>query len=136
VPAAAVEAVFTAGTSVNVAATDIRPEDGMFAECRANSAIGGGPDGLNGLGYGVNASGACPSFGAPLANLVGKAVLSGYPGSTGSAANLAFNIAGKDPFTGNAIPAPTTVAVGAAPIVFITNRTDGWANAQDASNAQ
>jgi len=135
-PPAAVQALFTSGTKVNTAATDIRPEDGMFAECRANSALGGGPDGLAGIGYGVNASGTCPSFGAPLANLVGTAILSGYPGSTGSAANLAFNISGTDPFTNNAIPTYTTVSVGASPIVFITNRTGALAGVSNATDAQ
>jgi len=36
---------------------------------------------------------------------------------------LAFNISGRDPFTGTAIPAATTTSVGAAPIIFITQRT-------------
>src|SRR5258708_12164767 len=69
-PPAAVSALFTSGTLlVNTAATDVRPEDGLFAPCRANSTLGGGNDGLAGLGYGVNASGVCPSFAAPLPNL-------------------------------------------------------------------
>jgi hypothetical protein len=35
-----------------------------------------------------------------------------------------FNIAGKDPFTHDKIPAFTTLDVGAAPIVFLVNRTN------------
>lgn len=123
-PPAAVSALFVTGTvSVNAAATDIRPEDALFATCRSNSALGGGTDGLAGLGYGVNASGACPTFGAALANLEGSDIKSAYPASTSTAHLLAFNLSGQDPFTGTAIPAYTTVSVGAAPIIFIIERT-------------
>src|SRR5262249_31119905 len=100
-PPSGVSALFTNGTLlVNTAATDIRPEDGLFAQCRANSVLGGGPDGLAGLGYGANASGVCPSFGAALANLSGGDILSGSPGSTATAHVLAFNTSGTDPYTG------------------------------------
>jgi hypothetical protein len=135
-PPADVQALFTAGTQVNTAATDIRPEDALFAQCRANSTLGGGTDGLAGLGYGANASGVCPTFASPLANLVGSAILSGFPGSTSTANNLAFNISGKDPFTNTNIPASTTTSVGASPIIFITNRTGALASVSNASDSQ
>jgi len=123
-PPASVSALLTSGTlQVNAAATDIRPEDALFATCRANSKLGGGHDGLAGLGYGVNASGTCPAFGAVLANLEGSDILSAYPGSTSTAHVLAFDLTGKDPFTGTIIPVYSTVSVGAAPIVFVTQRT-------------
>ena len=135
-PPAAVSALLTSGTLlVNTAATDIRPEDALFATCRANSALGGGPDGLAGLGYGVNASGVCPTFGATLADLEGSDILSGYPGSTSTAHVLAFNISGKDPFTGTAIPTATTVSVGAAPIIFITQRTGALKTVGEAADS-
>jgi hypothetical protein len=135
-PPASVQALFTAGTKVNAAATDVRPEDALFAECRANSALGGGSDSLAGLGYGINAAGVCPTFSSPLANLVGSAIQSGYPGSTSVANNLAFNIVGKDPFTGTAIPTETTVSVGASPIVFVINRASALANLKNATDQQ
>jgi len=136
-PPANVMALFTSGTLlVNTAATDIRPEDAMFATCRANSALGGGPDGLAGLGYGVNASGTCPGFGATLADLEGADIKSAYPSSTSTAHLLAFNITGKDPFTGTAIPAYSTVSVGAAPIVFITQRTGALKTVTNATDAE
>lgn len=135
-PPAAVSALFTSGTLlVNTAATDIRPEDGLFAQCRANSALGGGADGLAGLGYGVNASGVCPAFGAALANLEGSDILSAYPASTSTAHVLAFAISGKDPFTGTTVPAATTTSVGAAPIIFITQRTGALKTVTDASDS-
>jgi hypothetical protein len=128
---------------VSVAATDIRPEDGLFAECRANAVLGGGLDGLDGLGYGNNSNSggsgggaSCPSFGAPLSQLVGNPIVSGLPGSSSTANNLAFNIAGTDPFSGTAIPVPTTVAVGAAPIIFITSRSGALATITNGSDAQ
>ena len=139
-PPTAVQTLFTSGTLlVNAAATDIRPEDALFATCRANSKLGNSStytDGLAGLGYGVNASGACPAFGAALANLEGSNIMSAYPGSTSTAHVLAFNISGKDPFTGTAIPAATTVSVGAAPIVFVISRSGALAGATNATDAQ
>lgn len=136
-PPAAVSALFTSGTLlVNAAATDIRPEDALFATCRANSALGGGTDGLAGLGYGVNSSGVCPSFGKPLANLEGSDIQSAYPGSTSTAHILAFAISGRDPFTGTAVPFATTSSVGAAPIIFITQRTGALASVTNATDSE
>ena len=137
-PPSGVSALFTNGTLlVNTAATDIRPEDGLFANCRVNSALGGGPDGLAGLGYNTsNASGVCPSFGASLASLQGNDIKSGSPGSTATAHALAFNITGTDPFTGTAIPVATTTKVGAAPIVFITSRSGALKSVKNATDTQ
>jgi hypothetical protein len=131
---ASIQALFTAGTTlVSVAATDIRPEDAAFVICRVNSALGAGTAGgtasdkLDGLGYNTkNASGVCPAY--PIGTTgkgLGSPVLSGYPGSTGAANVLAFNISGKDPFTGTVIPTYTVIPVGAAPIVFIIERDKG-----------
>jgi hypothetical protein len=135
---AAVQAVFTSGaTSVNAAATDIRPEDAAFAACRVNSALGfssvGGSkppsDALDGLGYNSNnAPGVCPVYSAATAQAagLGTPIKSGYPGSTGQANVLAFNLTGHDPITDTALPASyTTTTVGAAPIVFIIERDKG-----------
>jgi hypothetical protein len=136
-PPSSVSALFTSGSLlVNTAATDIRPEDALFATCRANSKLGGGVDGLAGLGYGANNTGACPVFGAALANLEGSDILSAYPGSTSTAHILAFAISGKDPFTGTAIPAATTVSVGATPVVFITQRTGALKTVTNATDTE
>jgi hypothetical protein len=136
-PPTAVQNLFTAGTLlVNTAATDIRPEDALFATCRANSKLGGGTDGLAGLGYGANASGVCAKFGATLADLEGSDILSGYPASTSTAHVLAFALSGKDPFTGTAVAAGTTVSVGAAPVIFVTSRTGALATVTNATDEQ
>jgi hypothetical protein len=130
---ASIQALFTAGQLVNVAATDLRPEDAAFVVCRVNSALGAGTaggsasDGLDGLGYNAkNAPGVCPAY--PIGTTgkgVGSQILSGYPGSTGASNVLAFNIAGKDPFSGTTIPAYTVINLGATPLVFITERNEG-----------
>jgi hypothetical protein len=135
-PPAPIQALFTTGSPVNAANSEIRPEDALFGQCRINSVAGGGNDGLNGLGLGVNASGACPAFGAALANLQGTDLVSAYPGSTSTAHPLAFNISGKDPFTGQAIPAFSTASVGAVPLIIITNRQGALANVQGATLPQ
>jgi hypothetical protein len=136
-PPSNVSTLFTSGsTLVNAAATDIRPEDALFATCRANSKLGGGTDGLAGLGYGVNTSGVCPAFGAALANLEGSDILSAYPGSTSTAHVLAFSLSGKDPFTGTTIPTPSTTSVGAAPIVFITQRSGALSTVTNATDSE
>lgn len=137
-PPADIQTLLTGGTlSVSAAATDIRPEDALFATCRANSALGGGPDSLAGLGYGTNTAGTCPPVGSTLSKLQGSDILSAYPGSTSTAHVLAFGLGGsKDPFTGTAIPLASTTAVGAAPIIFITSRSGALAPVTNASDAQ
>ena len=140
---AAIATLFTTGTPVNTAATDIRPEDGAFAACRVNSALGAGSyggaasDGLDGLGYNShNASGVCAASGLSQANYQGTPIKSGYPKSTSQANVLSFNISGSDPITGDAIPAYTVVEVGATPIVFVDERTKQLASLQNATDVQ
>lgn len=133
-----VYAKFTAATGVRVsaAATDIRPEDALFGQCRANSVLGGGADKLAGLGWGNGASGTCPTFSDPLANKIGTQIKSGYPASAALANVVAFNISGKDPFTNQTIPAATTVSVGAGALIFITNRQGALAGVTNATESQ
>ncbi len=140
---ASVSAVFTSGTPSTVAATDIRPEDANFAACRVNSALstgtngGSSSDGLDGLGYNSNnASGVCPGAGLAQANYVGSPIKSGYPASTATANPLSFNIKGNDPISGNAIPAFTVLAVGAAPIVFVDRHSTQLVGLQSATDVQ
>lgn len=141
-----IQSLFTAGQLVNVAATDIRPEDAAFAACRVNSALGasaqggGSSDGTDGLGYNSNnAAGKCPTFvsGGSQNRLVGNPILSGYPGSAAQANVLAFNITGHDPFNNTLIPAFTVTSVGVAPIVFVIERDKGQlTNLTNASEIQ
>jgi hypothetical protein len=117
------------GLLVTAAASDIRPEDGLWATCRANSASGKGThvgknvpagfDATDGLGYNTNnPAGECPTTFDDL-HLVGTASSTGV-GSGKSAHILAFNVSGTDPFPPhNPIPTTTTtISVGALPMVF------------------
>ena len=142
---ASISALFTTGTPVNVAATDIRPEDAAFAVCRVTSLLGAGTnggsasDGLDGLGYNsVNASGVCPAsgLGDTSGAYLGNPIKSGYPGSTTVANVLSFNIKGSDPISGTTIPAFTVAEVGATPVVFITARQSALADLRNASTQQ
>jgi hypothetical protein len=74
--------------------------------------------------------------GSAAADYVGTPIKSGYPGSTGQANVLSFNIKGKDPISGTTIPAFSVVEVGATPIVFITERASVLANLTNASEQQ
>lgn len=127
----------SSGIKVTAAASDIRPEDAAWAACRVNSAAGASTasgsasDGADGLGYNSNnPAGQCPTFvsGGSQSRLVGSAIQSGQTGCSPSCATanvLAFNITGHDPFNNTLIPAFTTYAVGAAPMVFIFSRNGG-----------
>jgi len=158
------EGVLNAPNLVNVGATDIRPEDAFFAITRANSALGGGADSRDGLGYvsaaatGVNKTtpGAAPANctgvvdaghpagqGSTLDDLHGNAILGheldkALPGGTPSSFNvMAFNITGQDPFTCANLPAFKVIPVGASPIVFIHSNAGGQlANLKDATQQQ
>jgi len=97
---------------VNAGFTDIRPEDAKFAQCRAVSALNA--TNYSGLGYGTSCT-----------QLIGTPIQSELSQPTPATANpAAFNLTGTDPFTGQSIPASTTIPVGAAPIIFIANKTN------------
>lgn len=105
-------------TPFTAAFTDIRPEDAKFAQCRTASTLEAVD--YTGLGYGTTADPSCRTT----PTLIGTPILSAVKTPPTKANPVAFNISGTDPFTGNPIPAYTTIPIGAAPIVFIINRTD------------
>jgi len=137
---------------VNVAATDIRPEDAWFAIGRANSSLGANSydaansDGLDGLGYNANnAPGVVPSTSTSsctkitLAKGVGTPIMSAFQntGTTTDAANvLAFNLSGFDPFSCTKLPTYTVASVGAEPVVFVHGQQNNLAGLQNATEAQ
>jgi hypothetical protein len=140
-----IASLLNTGLSVNVAATDIRPEDAAWAAARVNSKAGGSTyaggatDGLDGLGYNVNNAPGVPAvFPAGTTHGVGSPILSGQPGSTATANVLAFNITGKDPITNTLVPGYAVTPVGAAPMVFVTARTQatGLATVTNATELQ
>jgi hypothetical protein len=121
-PPSDVQSLFSTGTAVVAAATDIRPEDAYFAICRNNSKAGKAAfDSTDGLGYNPNnAAGTCATYPAGLAGGVGDSIGSGVGNpSTDNAHVLAFSLpGGEDPLTGTTVPAATTYSVGADAIIF------------------
>ncbi|MGA2593367.1 MAG: hypothetical protein ABSH32_25910, partial [Bryobacteraceae bacterium] len=106
-------AIYTAlnNATITTAFTDIRPEDAKFASCRTLNELN--TTTYAGLGYGT---------GTTCTTLIGTQIFSTVSSAVANPVN--FNIKGTDPFTSEAIPAYTTVDVGAAPIVFIVNRSN------------
>jgi hypothetical protein len=116
-----------AGRAVTAGMTDIRPEDAQYAQCRANSALDTTST-KKGLGYSqvstFPAAGKCPVFADPVTAKVGNKITVNSAIGSNFAQTIAFNIKGTDPFTNTAVTSGTVVPVGAAPILFITRRTN------------
>jgi hypothetical protein len=143
-----------ANLAVNVAATNIRPEDAWWAMARTNSALGASTvsshsDGTDGLGYNSNnASGVAPNYvtattgecsGLSQAAAVGTPVYSAFQTTSTSSdtANvLAFNILGKDPITCSSLATYTVASIGAAPVVFVASRTNQLSGLNNATEQQ
>jgi hypothetical protein len=89
------------GQAFNVAPTDIRSEDALFAENRVLAALN--TTNYSGLGYGPGP--------------IGTPILSDF--SSGSVTPVAFAISGNDPITGLPVPAYTTTDVGAQVVLFV-----------------
>jgi ABC-type phosphate transport system substrate-binding protein len=98
---------------VNLALTDIRPEDALFATNRTKAALNA--TNLAGLGY----KGATANLGSPVLSFL----------STKKLTPIAFALTGgKDPLnTAATVPAYTTLPIGAAPVVFAINNGGGTA---------
>jgi hypothetical protein len=92
---------------INVAFTDLRPEDALYATTRSLTALN--TTTWAGLGY----VGPTVNIGAPIFTAQ----------NTGTSATpVKFALSGKaDPITKIVVPAYTTIPVGAEPIVFILN---------------
>jgi hypothetical protein len=106
-------AIYTAlnNAPITTGFTDIRPEDAKFGNCRVLNPLN--TTTYAGLGYGTAAN--CGSQ-------TGTPIQSAFSASVANPVN--FNIKGKDPISGQAIRAYTTVDVGAAPIIYVVNRTN------------
>lgn len=123
------------GANFNVAFTDIRPEDGLFATNRALCSPGNQTSGLaTCLGYNFNAIGTgfyTPVYSTFDANNVAYVVPYSEPASSilGSASNgtllslgsVSYTI-GFDPInTSFSIPAVNTIPIGADPVLVLVN---------------
>jgi len=99
------------------AATDIRPEDALYASTRALSNYDS--KSLKGLGYN---STQCGGDGLAT-SLVGCPIYS----SMGSGSKFfvsKFKLTGTDPITSGTVPQSTTLSVGASPVVVFVNNQD------------
>ena len=99
-------------TAITAGMTDIRPEDAFYASCRAMSLLD--TTLYEGLGYGVGCGGA---------TLVGASIQSAFSGATANPVEFVLD-GNPDPFSGNVVPPSTTIPVGAAPILFLINKTN------------
>lgn len=97
--------------TITTAFTDIRPEDAKFASCRVLNQLNSTT--YAGLGYGT---------GTTCTTQQGTSILSSFSSTSANPVN--FNISGTDPITGVAIKRYATTDVGAAPIVYVVNRTN------------
>jgi len=108
-------AALNGAAPVTAAMTDIRPEDAKFAQSRAVTPLN--TTTYAGLGYGTSA-----------AQQIGTQILGATSASGGAATPVCFNLTGKDCINTTLSTLPNaTIPVGAAPIVFIVNRTAGGA---------
>ncbi|HYM75154.1 MAG TPA: hypothetical protein VE377_04180 [Candidatus Dormibacteraeota bacterium] len=98
----------------NAAATDIRPEDALFASTRALTTYDS--KALKGLGYNALGCGGT-------SNLIGCPIYSSM--GTGSKFYVSsFKLSGSDPIASGSVPASVTLPVGASPIVVFVNNQD------------
>jgi hypothetical protein len=108
----------SADVHVNVALTDLRPEDALFAVNRALQN-------LNTTNY------AELGYKGPTGN-IGFPIFSSQ--STATATPIRFKLSGNDPISGDPVRSFSTMPVGAAPLVFVYNNAGTFdANAQNLS---
>jgi hypothetical protein len=106
------------GASMNVAGTDIRPEDAKFATIRALTDCGVPVNGVSdsqylGLGYAQTAG---SHLGVPIVQS------SEASGGNATAFNVFdFNLIGNDPISGSSVASYSVYDVGAVPIVVFVN---------------
>jgi len=92
---------------INVAFTDIRAEDALFATTRALGKLN--TTTWSGLGY----IGPTSNIGAPIYTAQGT-------GTQSTPIKFALS-GGKDPITGITVPDYSTIEVGASPVIFVLN---------------
>lgn len=101
--------------SFNMAGTDIRPEDALYAVTRALSAYNT-TNSLSGLGYAQTACGAVDAnIGCQIYDAFGQGKIFNV---------LNFKLSGTDPIASGSVPSYTTVPVGIAPVVVFVNNAD------------
>jgi hypothetical protein len=110
------------GQRMNVAGTDIRPEDAKFATIRALTDCGVPVNGVSGsqylgLGYAV-------SPGSHIGNPIVQSVETGSGGNSVAFNVFDFNLIGNDPISNAPVATYTVSDVGAVPVVVFVNPSD------------
>ncbi len=108
-----------AGTTMNIAFSDVRPEDAQYATARALSVLPSNPVARSGLGYGDWPNPT--TFGS---TLVGTSIQSSY--GTQLSTPVAFEIAalGLDPISNLAPSRWQTFPVGGVPVLILVSNAD------------
>jgi hypothetical protein len=95
----------------NALFSELRPEDALAEQKRTVNVL---TSTLSGLGYGTGAS-----------TLIGTPIQSAFDSATAVPVSFAILPTAKDPFTHVLIPAWSSVEVGAFPVVWVENRSNG-----------
>lgn len=130
-----------AGTFIQFAGSDIRPEDAAYATYRATTAYQGslqpvgtilwGPN-LQGLGYcnspstgPVQANTLCQTGSTTDGSIlgIGEQIVSQH-NTAKKATPILYSLFGNDPISGHAVGSYFTLNVGVGPIMVIANKTD------------
>jgi len=102
----------------NMAGTDIRPEDALFATTRALSAYST-TNGLAGLGYNQVGSTGCNAV-----DTNQGCVITDSFGQSKAFNVLNFKISGTDPKSGATVPSSETLSTGISPVVVFVSNAD------------
>ena len=106
------------GQALNVAGTDIRPEDAKFATIRALTDCGSPVNGVAGSQY--LGLGYAKTSGSHLGNAIAGSSTGG-----GSSFNVVdFNLLGSDPISGTPVSSFLVYDVGAVPVMVFVNPAD------------
>ena len=101
------------GTKINLAATDIRPEDGKFASNRVLTAYGALMTGRGFTGVGYQGSSSTPWLGVPIVSSVSTA--------QANPVDFAFIPGDHDPITSATPRVYQELEIGAAPVMVFVN---------------
>jgi hypothetical protein len=119
------------GQSIQVAASDVRPEDAKFATVRALSPLGQGlvdpnPTWNNPMGsilLQAQGLGYAQGTGTSAAANIGNSIKSSQSSTVANPVN--FSLFGQDPFGSNpSVNGWVTIKVGAAPVIVFVNKTN------------
>jgi hypothetical protein len=107
---------FVEGSTINFAATDIRPEDALFASNRTLTAYGAMMNGRGFTGVGYQGLAATPWLGVPIVSSVAT--------TQANPVAYAWYYGDTDPITGAASRIHLELEIGAAPVLVLANTSN------------